>query len=163
MSPVVMDLSEVNAEAEALEPCASCESDFVVVVENGEWNVCLMHMPGCLSLVPPPQLVDDSAVFPIEEVAAQLGVEKSVLRQHCYDHNFLMSHPARRDEPYTQGVTAGFFVVKPRLIHKRTGPVVRDTTCVTTAGVEFLRRSLQQSGVIGRSAHLSLVRAGGVA
>jgi len=108
--------------------------------------------------------IDATGLFLVRAVAKTLGVQEKVLRQHCYDHHILMSHPARRNEPYTEHVTAGLFEVKHRPV-KVSDEETRafPTTFVTPAGVEWLRRSLERAGVIEPRPRLALVRAGGVA
>jgi DNA-damage-inducible protein D len=108
--------------------------------------------------------IDATGLFLIRAVAKTLGVKETVLRQHCYDHHILMSHPARRNEPYAQHVTAGFFEVKSRPVRiSEEETRAYNTTFVTPAGVEYLRRSLERAGVIEPKPRLALVRAGGVA
>jgi DNA-damage-inducible protein D len=106
--------------------------------------------------------MDASEVFLIREVAKTLGVKESVLRQHCYDRKILMSHPARRNEPYAEHVTAGYFEVKARPVEVRGEPRAFNTTYVTTIGVEFLRRSLTRAGLLGDGPRLVAIP-GGVA
>jgi anti-repressor protein len=104
--------------------------------------------------------IDATGLFLIRAVAKTLGVKETVLRQHCYDHHILMSHPARRNEPYAQHVTAGFFEVKSRPVRiSEEETRACNTTFVTPAGVEYLRRSLERAGVIEPKPRLSLVRA----
>jgi DNA-damage-inducible protein D len=98
-------------------------------------------------------------LFLIRQVAKALGVQEKVLRQFCYDHHILMAHPARRNEPYAQHVTAGLFEVKSRPV-KVSEEETRayNTTFVTPTGVEWLRRSLERAGVIEPKPRLALVR-----
>jgi DNA-damage-inducible protein D len=107
--------------------------------------------------------MDASEVFLVSEVAKTLKVQEKKLRQHCYDRKILMAHPARRNEPYAQYVTDGYFEIKSRPVEVRGEPRAFNTTYVTTAGVEFLRRSLTRAGLLGDGPRLSLVRPGGVA
>jgi DNA-damage-inducible protein D len=93
--------------------------------------------------------MDASEVFLVSEVAKTLKVQEKKLRQHCYDRRILMAHPARRNEPYAQYVTAGYFEIKSRPVEVRGEPRAFNTTYVTTAGVEFLRRSLTRAGLLG--------------
>lgn len=104
--------------------------------------------------------IDATGLFLVRAVAKTLGVKESVLRQHCYDHHILMSHPSRRNEPYAEHVTAGLFEVKHRPV-KVSDEETRafPTTFVTPAGVEWLRRSLEKAGVIEPKPRLALVRA----
>jgi anti-repressor protein len=105
--------------------------------------------------------MDASEVFLVSEVAKTLKVQEKKLRQHCYDRRILMAHPARRNEPYAQYVTAGYFEIKSRPVEVRGEPRAFNTTYVTTAGVEFLRRSLTRAGLIGDGPRLTVVRADG--
>jgi len=105
--------------------------------------------------------MDASNVFLVREVAKALGVQEKALRQHCYDRKILMSHPSRRNEPYAQYVTAGYFEVKSRPV-KVSPEETRafNTTYVTTSGIEFLRRSLEQAGVIEKGRRLVSIKGG---
>jgi DNA-damage-inducible protein D len=105
--------------------------------------------------------MDASEVFLVSEVAKTLKVQEKKLRQHCYDRRILMAHPARRNEPYAQYVTAGYFEIKSRPVEVRGEPRAFNTTYVTTSGVEFLRRSLTRAGLIGDGPRLTVVRADG--
>lgn len=101
-------------------------------------------------------------LFLMRSVAKTLGVQEKVLRQHCYDRHILMAHPARRNEPYAEHVTAGHFEVKSRPVRiSDEESIARNTTFVTPAGVEWLRRSLERAGLIEPRSRLSLVRADG--
>ena len=103
-------------------------------------------------------------LFLVRAVAKTLGVQEKVLRQHCYDHHILMPHPSRRNEPYAEHVTAGYFEVKSRPVRiSEEETRAYNTTFVTPSGVEFLRRSLEKAGVIEPKPRLALVRTGGVA
>lgn len=105
--------------------------------------------------------MDASEVFLVSEVAKTLKVQEKKLRQHCYDRRILMAHPARRNEPYAQYVTAGYFEIKSRPVEVRGEPRAFNTTYVTTQGVEFLRRSLTRAGLLGDGPRLTVVRADG--
>ncbi|MDF2969250.1 MAG: hypothetical protein K0Q93_3028 [Nocardioidaceae bacterium] len=102
-------------------------------------------------------------VFLVGTVAKTLGVKEAVLRRYLRDEGIVMAHPARRNEPYARYVTAGYFEVKSRPVETNHGPIARNTTFVTTKGVEWLRKSLERAGVIEPKPRLALVRSGGVA
>lgn len=104
--------------------------------------------------------MDASDVFLVREVAKTLGVQEKVLRQHMRNQQYVMSHPARKNEPYAEYVSRGYFEVKSRAIDTESGPIARNTTFVTTSGVEFLRRSLERAGLIERSSRLAVINGG---
>lgn len=104
--------------------------------------------------------MDATDVFLVREVAKTLGVQEKVLRQHLRDKQYLMSHPARKNEPYAEYVSKGYFEVKSRAVDTTNGPIARNTTFVTTSGVEFLRRSLERAGLIERSSRLAVINGG---
>lgn len=48
MSPIVIDLAEINAEVNNHTPCGKCSSSFGVVIESDfEWSVVVLHDPDC--------------------------------------------------------------------------------------------------------------------
>lgn len=108
--------------------------------------------------------MSSEGLFLIREAAKTLGVKESTLRRHCYDRKILMSHPARRNEPYAEHVTEGRFEVKSRPVQVSEEETrAFNTTYVTPRGVEFLRRSLERAGLLKSGPRLSLVPPGGAA
>lgn len=104
--------------------------------------------------------MDAADVFLVREIAKTFGVQEKVLRQHLRDKQYVMSHPSRKNEPYAEYVSKGYFEVKSRAVDTANGPIARNTTFVTTSGVEFLRRSLERAGLIERSSRLAVINGG---
>jgi DNA-damage-inducible protein D len=105
--------------------------------------------------------MDASGLLLVGTVAKTLGVGERDLWKWLRDRKVVMSdHPSRRNIPYAEYVSAGYFEVKQRAIDTPTGPIARSTPYVTTRGVEFIRRSLERDGLIPRGKRLALVPGG---
>jgi DNA-damage-inducible protein D len=105
--------------------------------------------------------MDASGLLLVGTVAKTLGVGERDLWKWLRKRKVVMSdHPSRRNIPYAEYVSAGYFQVKQRAIDTPTGPIARSTPYVTTRGVEFIRRALERDGLIPRGKHLALVPGG---